>query len=231
MDKLKEILNQKKAQVSGQKWVKIGDIEKERAEQYRKEQEAKEREKQEKLKHKLEETEEYFKELEKKQKKFAHGNKEPNMLEPSPENHPEGEPPIPKSDVIKRLRARNQPITLFGETDWMRYERLMKVETEKIDDHVKLGGQQNIFQKDLQMTEDEFKKIADLDEDDGLVYEDIVKYLESKKKVVNFDAPEFKGRKKPSLSEGVSMEEKCKDVYYWCRKVLLDWEKDFVVIK
>lgn len=225
MDKLKEILNQKKTQVAGQKWVKIGDLEKEKAEQIRKEKEAKEKEKEEKLKHKLEETQEYFKELEKKQKKFATGGKEVNLLDQPDPNNPEAEPPVSKADVIKRLRAIKEPITYFGETDWMRYERLKKLESEKIDENEKIGGGQNIFQKDLEMNEDEFKKIADLDETDGLTYDDLAKYLESKKKVINFDAPEFKGRKKPSISEGISYDEKCKDVYYWCRKTLMDWEQ------
>lgn len=38
---------------------------------------------------------------------------------------------LPREEVIKRLRARGEPITLFGETDIMRLERLRKLELKK----------------------------------------------------------------------------------------------------
>jgi hypothetical protein len=43
-------------------------------------------------------------------------------------------PPISKALVIQHLRQHNQPITLFGETDWQRYMRLkLQEEQEPIE--------------------------------------------------------------------------------------------------
>ena len=65
--------------------------------------------------------------------------------------------PIPKKDIIKKLRARKEPVILSGETNWMRYERLSRLKKDSAD-HVKHKEQANIFQKDLELNEDEFKR-------------------------------------------------------------------------
>jgi hypothetical protein len=36
--------------------------------------------------------------------------------------------------VIRRLRSLKIPVTLFGETDWQRYKRLLKGEVENIEE-------------------------------------------------------------------------------------------------
>ncbi len=41
------------------------------------------------------------------------------------------EPPIKKPEIIKRLRALTEPITLFGENDMNRYKRMIKLEQEE----------------------------------------------------------------------------------------------------
>ena len=227
MDKLKEILNAKKSQAVDQKRIKLGDVEKERAEQAIKEQQEKERQKQERFQREIEEKDQYFKELEKKRKKNPAMGGEKNMLGQAAEGS-QDEPPISRADIIKRLRAKKMPITLFGENDWMRYERLKKIETEHLDGDARMAGQENIFQRDMELSNEDFMKMKDI-EDESIPYEKIVEYVNSKKKVVDFNTPEFKGRKRGSLSQGVSDQEKCDDIYYWCKKVLADWEKDIPV--
>jgi len=43
----------------------------------------------------------------------------------------EEEPPLSKEEIIKKLRALGQPITLFGETNWKKYKRLIRCEENK----------------------------------------------------------------------------------------------------
>ncbi len=230
MDKLKELLNQKKAQMAGQKTVKIGDVEKQKADKYYQEQQEIEKIRQEKLLKQLEEEEQQ----QKSRKKVKISDEPIAFLEKGDISdtkdqvqEPEKEPPISYKEIIKRLRARSQPITLFGETNAMRYERLLKLEKESLD-HVKHEEHANIFQKDLNMNEDEFKKIIDIVDED-ISYEKLAERLEKNKKRINFDPSEYKGRKKESLSEGISNDEKCDDVLYWCKKVLKDWDRELEV--
>ncbi len=241
MDKLKEILNQKKAQQGDQKRVKVGDLEKEKAEKYFKEQQELEKKKQEKSQKRLEEILEYQKPTEKKQQTQPISGTEVNLLDHPPqengaftnnngktdEANAEKEPPIAKKEIIKKLRARKEPITLFGETNWMRYERLLKLEKECVND-VKHEEQANIFQKDLELHEDEFKKMIDI-LDEEIPYEELIERLEKNKKVFDFESAEYKGRKKASISDGVSKDDKCDDILYWCKKILKDWERDLEV--
>jgi len=233
MDKLKEILNQKKAQIGNQKVVKVGDAEKQKAEKYYQQQQELEKKREEKQLKKIQESEEYSRAVEKKLKTSEeHSNSLSNqgINEDTSNLNEEGlgkEPPIQKKEIVKKLRARSEPITLFGETNWMRYERLLKLEKESLD-HVKHEDHANIFQKDLQLNEDEFKKMIEIVDKD-IPYEQLVERLEKNRKNINSDANEYKGRKKQSLSEGITKDDKCDDILYWCKKVLKDWEKELEV--
>lgn len=51
----------------------------------------------------------------------------------------------PRSDVIKKLRERNQPIRLYGESDMDSYKRLRLLETTEPE----LKGQRNDFKAGL----------------------------------------------------------------------------------
>eukprot|EP01016_Furgasonia_blochmanni_P019010 TRINITY_DN2140_c0_g1_i6.p2 TRINITY_DN2140_c0_g1~~TRINITY_DN2140_c0_g1_i6.p2 ORF type:complete len:302 (+),score=48.78 TRINITY_DN2140_c0_g1_i6:290-1195(+) len=132
------------------------------------------------------------------------------------------EPPLSKPEVVKRLRSMGCPVTLFGETDWMRYKRLRKMEQEKLDDVVQgVGGEGNTFQKDLQLNEEEYnKELNDTDEDKRL--------LESFERIRHIEGleQEYRGRRKPNIAKDVPQQQKCDDIYVWCRKLLQDWEKD-----
>ena len=245
MDKLKEMLNQRKAQIGDQKRVKLADVEKEKSDKYFAEQKELEKKKQEKQQRKLDETLEYYKNVEKKLKTAPISGEEANLLATKDDQNDkavidgdgagvdptqidaEKEPPISKKEIFKKLRARKEPVTLFGETNWMRYERLSNLEKECNRD-VKHEEQANIFQKDLELNEDEFAKMIDiLDED--IPYENLVERLEKNIKPADFGQADYKGRKKLTMGEGFSVDEKCDDVLYWSKKVLKDWEKELEV--
>ena len=231
MDTLKSLLSKRKQEIPSttEKWVKKADIEKERLEKYIIEQRETDIKKQQTLLKKLQEQDEYFssqpmKRLKKDPADTLNAQQKPidsklidESLNPLP--------PLPKHEVKRRLRNIGQPITLFGEDEWLRYNRLRKCESESLDTVEKgLGGEGNTFQKDLKLDEDEFKKLKDVNEDE----ED--KQLLEKLKVHTFDFDimnnqDFKSKKKIVLSKGVSYPNKCDDVYIWCKKILNEWEQ------
>lgn len=55
----------------------------------------------------------------------------------------EGSPPLNKKEVFRRLRALGEPVTLFGEGEWERFDRLRELELarEELSE-----GQRNVFQ-------------------------------------------------------------------------------------
>lgn len=59
---------------------------------------------------------------------------------------------FPRSDVIRRLRARAQPILLFGESELEALQRLQKLELEQPD---MKEGWKNDFQSALSQVDDE----------------------------------------------------------------------------
>lgn len=74
---------------------------------------------------------------------------------------PKNEPPLAKPEVILRLRALKEPVTLFGENDWDRFNRMREIELAKEEVS---KGQRNTFQS--KMREMEAKDA----EDDMLYY-------------------------------------------------------------
>jgi len=235
MDALKSLLTKRKQEVlpvsPTKKWFKQADLEKERLDKYIIEQKEVDEKKVQALERKIKEQDEFFS-CSFPSKKLK---KEPieamNSQSKSEEKHCEDDenkqnlqPPLPKHEVKRRLRNIGQPITLFGEDEWMRYNRLRKCESESLDTVEKgLGGEGNTFQKDLKLNEDEFKKLKDVNEDE----ED--KHLLERLKVHTFDFDimnnqDFKSKKKIVLSKGVSNQNKCDDVYIWCKKILNEWE-------
>jgi hypothetical protein len=56
----------------------------------------------------------------------------PSITHPAPCTHTSQDvaKQMPKEQVIRRLRALGQPVTLFGEDDYMRFRRLQKAEKE-----------------------------------------------------------------------------------------------------
>jgi len=62
-------------------------------------------------------------------------------------------PLLPRSEVTKRLRARNQPITFFGETDFQREERLRQLEAMDTEESSEQG--RNDFKEAIKEIDDE----------------------------------------------------------------------------
>lgn len=58
----------------------------------------------------------------------------------------DGDPPLNKKEVYRLLRAAGEPVTLFGEGPWERFDRLkqLQLEAEETSD-----GQRNVFQKKM----------------------------------------------------------------------------------
>ncbi|CDF37653.1 unnamed protein product [Chondrus crispus] len=62
----------------------------------------------------------------------------------------EGNPPLSKGEVVARLRGLKEPVTLFGEDDWDRFDRLREVDLAREEGS---KGQRNLFQKRLREME------------------------------------------------------------------------------
>ena len=67
---------------------------------------------------------------------------------------------IPNEEVIRRLRAKGQPIRLFGESDRERRLRLRALELIEEKEHERIGGQ-NDFKKALEDVETRAQKELD----------------------------------------------------------------------
>jgi len=81
-------------------------------------------------------------------------------VEPKKEESPEiveeqGTPTIPLDEVLRRLRARREPITLFGETDWQRERRLLFLEERDAGESEYKSGSADQFGLDLKEMDDE----------------------------------------------------------------------------
>lgn len=57
-----------------------------------------------------------------------------------------GNPPLSKPEVARRLRGLKEPVTLFGEDDWERFNRLRNLDLERDDVS---QGQKNVFQSKM----------------------------------------------------------------------------------
>jgi len=69
-------------------------------------------------------------------------------------------PSLPKPEVIRRLRARAEPITFFGETDLEREKRLRQLEAMTPEADLQIG-QRNDFDKALKAIDGEFEQSED----------------------------------------------------------------------
>ncbi|CBZ49984.1 hypothetical protein NCLIV_004610 [Neospora caninum Liverpool] len=167
MDLLKNIIAKQKEAVAaekeatgGQRWIQRGKLEQQLRE------EAQRKSLEEEKKRKREENER-LKEL--ARHLAAKKRKDDESAEPAGHaadvhdlllNDEETEPPLPKHEIVKKLRKMKEPITLFGETDWQRYTRLCELELLHHEDEL-MGGQRNAFlnpQDDDEEDEDNHKE-------------------------------------------------------------------------
>jgi len=153
---------------SKSKYVKRGDIEEQKKQELIKENVVKERKLKEKEEQKLQEIIEIY--------------KEPVKEEPKVE-----EVILPREEVIRRLRARNVPITLFGEDDVARAERLRQLELKVPMEYIQAGEfEGSDFLKAMEN--------AEVDEEEDIEVQ--------KKKKAEEDDPDFKiENRQPACSE------------------------------
>jgi len=72
--------------------------------------------------------------------------------------------PIPLDMVIQRLRERGEPITLFGESDWQRFQRLHLLEERTPVEYVQ--GMDNEFGKEIKDLDENLFKDTKKEDDD-----------------------------------------------------------------
>ncbi|KAH8094574.1 pre-mRNA splicing factor [Cristinia sonorae] len=143
------------------KYMRKGDLEKIKEEQERKEREAKEAKEREEAERK---------EREKAAAK-AKTNSHSSSNSPQPGNSRDSSTPDPSSttsfnisneETVRRLRAKGQPIRLFGESDKDRRLRLRALELIEEKEHERHGGQ-NDFKKALEDVESRAQKDSEVD--------------------------------------------------------------------
>jgi len=135
MDKLKEEILKKKAQMGKNAcgYIKKGDILKKEAEQIIAEKQKAEELAREKLRKQLEEIEKQEKEklVKTMEQKEKVKNEKIPIENAVPSNEDIEKIKLSKKEIMAKLREYMQPITIFGEDDFMRYKRLCKYEQEK----------------------------------------------------------------------------------------------------
>ncbi|KAI0774965.1 pre-mRNA splicing factor [Trametes elegans] len=202
------------------KYMRRGELERLREEQERKEREEKEARLREER-----EREEREREERRRQKAAARaGSARRSTKSPYPEGSTPNGSPAPDSslsftisneETIRRLRAKGQPIRLFGESDKDRRLRLRALELIEEKDHERHGGQ-NDFKKALEDVENVERQMKD--------------------RQVQDDSARDKGKKKDSEpgagSEVLDLELVKTDpdklypiIYYALKRVLKEWEQ------
>ncbi len=76
-------------------------------------------------------------------------------------------PPIPNDQVVLRLRQRREPVTLFGESDWQRYQRLHHLDERAPIEYIE--GMDNEFAREVKEVEREEEKRGNGEDEDFLV--------------------------------------------------------------
>jgi len=181
MDLLKSALAERQAkaqkviQETGQKWVRRGELEQKRKEEYLQSlREEEERNKADEEAH-LRKLEEHLSRRNEQVDEDEEKAIPKHILDDALLEDDDAEPPVALSEVIDRLRELAQPITLFGETDMVRYRRLRQCEKELHEgkknpdlvmlENVHMGQQMTALHNDKQ--EEEAEADNDEEEDDA----------------------------------------------------------------
>eukprot|EP01112_Ceratiomyxa_fruticulosa_P014530 TRINITY_DN4169_c0_g3_i1.p1 TRINITY_DN4169_c0_g3~~TRINITY_DN4169_c0_g3_i1.p1 ORF type:complete len:361 (-),score=87.19 TRINITY_DN4169_c0_g3_i1:22-1104(-) len=152
MDKIKAEIERKKRQAeeakgslnNPSKWVKRGDIEREMEKKIREERLKEQQKQQEEEQRLLEEK----KKIEQEKAESSTSKEAGTSLKHSGSEMRDPIPPIPRGLVMNRLRERAEPVTLFGETDWLRYQRLRILEEADPREYTS-NGSANDFQMSI----------------------------------------------------------------------------------
>ncbi|TPX70561.1 hypothetical protein SpCBS45565_g01638 [Spizellomyces sp. 'palustris'] len=161
MDLIKAELEKKKAALAqlanGKKYIKRGELERRREEEYREEQKRLEKERLEKKAKRLGEVPSGSRNGLNSPSLGSHSGtpeahkSDADSQKDKAEENDEVDYNIAESDLVRRFRARDQPIRLFGETDKQRIRRLRKLEASE----ERTEGQRNDFRAAMAATEQE----------------------------------------------------------------------------
>lgn len=194
MDLLKSALAERQAKAqkvvaeTGQKWIRRGELEQKRKEEYFESQRLEEEKRQA-------EEQAHFRKLEEHLTSRRGAVEEEEQEEKIPSHilndallgDDDAEPPVATPEVMERLREMAQPITLFGETDMVRYRRLRQCEREIHEgkknpdlvmlENVHAGQQMSVLHNDMQEEQaqadnDEEEEDADTDNEEAAVNDD-----------------------------------------------------------
>jgi len=245
MDLLKAALAERQAKAkrtieeTGKKWVKRGDLEQKRREEYlenqRLEEERAKAEEEERLKR-------FSDHLSKSAAQNAEANMEidARLVDIALLDDDDAEPPLALGEVIDRLRGMGCPITLFGETDMQRYKRLRQIEKEahegKKNPDLLMLEQVHLQQRQLQQQQDEDDdQEADKEEqaepevaDDKSDSEDDSDDIAKKEAGNVIDSAPSKEPEPdaPPIEVEDTVMDKCDFIRAWARKALKAWEKE-----
>lgn len=262
MDLLKNALKERQAKAQkvteelggGKKWVRRGDLETRRVENYLEEKRAEEERNASLDEQKYNKFEEHVKKKDKLAELGAEAEaaKEKELLDAALLEDDDAEPPLGLTEVIDRLREMAQPITLFGETDMQRYKRLRNKEKEATDgkqnpDQLMIEQEVNRRQRELQDEADAANQAAqDAEEDAQLAAAEDKSDSEDDAEEAEMRRDEREENKgsAPAATGVVAAEaaepepevelddidtqtmDKCDSIRVWCRKALKIWEKE-----
>lgn len=137
--------------------------------------------------------------------------KDSEFVAPSTNEARDEEPPLSKQEVVRRLRGLKEPITLFGEEDWDRFNRLRDLELAREDGS---KGQRNTFQKKLREME---AKDAE---------EDVYRYTGAKLPQLDSKKGETKTDVDGNIDEEAAMSSKEDYVHFQIRKYMRLWQSE-----
>jgi len=128
-----------------------------------------------------------------------------------------------RKETINSLRALRQPVTLFGEDDYARYQRLCKFEQEKGDDEGR-NGERNFFQEEKKMDEEHEEKdgeSANIHINIGeLTQDDVIESTE------RFNVKHYNYKKFEINLKKDSRIMKCDVILSWIKKMMKEWVAD-----
>lgn len=166
MDILKSALAERQAKAqktiseTGQKWVRRGELEAKRVEEYFADKKREEEKWQADEEARFQKLDEHFasaKQDDDKKKAFPAHLLDLSLLDDN------DDPPISVEEIVNRFRDMSMPIMLFGETDMQRYKRMRQLEKE---DH---EGKKNpdLIMLDMARASDTRQALEDRDDDDA----------------------------------------------------------------
>lgn len=243
MDALKAALAERQAKAQktiaekGQKWVRRSEIEQKRQEEYMEDLRREEERKQAEDEARVQKLTEH---LSRRKAKEPEEQKKVIEIDESLLEDDDAEPPLEIETVIERLRELGLPITLFGETDMVRYRRLRRVEKEQFEgkknpDLLMLEQHQQKLQKEEMEAAEElyggaaqFQQDAAPDDKSDSEDDDEEKGAKTEARAGDGVVPEkpAEPEDEPPPEVDTTIMDRCDFIRSYLRKALKAWEKE-----